>query len=183
MSVKRLLVEDTEKREMIIDYLTQQGYEPEEQQILNFLNPSRYPKQHWEAVQEQYDIFDFDRWIHLMDLLGYEMSFKTAMTINSALWEEDIETIECQPIHEQRTALFKTIWDNNVERVAVCTVDIFTHEVIDMSVIDNRGLNTLLKEVIIYNNKEYEVYEESDPKLCNKNISDVTKNQVFWYKK
>lgn len=184
MLAKRFLTKETKNREDVVKYLIEAGYpEPDEEQILSFLYPSKYPEQHWEAVFKKYDIFDFDRWLYLMDLLGYEISFDTAMTIITALWEEDVEIIECQPINNERIAIFRTIWDNNVQKDVPCTIDIFTHEVKQLhAVIDDTNVKQLIKERIVYDDKEYFVYPESDARLYDRTGTDMKEDILFWYK-
>lgn len=56
------------------------------------------PKQAIEAVKNDYDLLDFDEWQALQNVLfgdsGGEISFKTALKINSALWDEDISPLD-----------------------------------------------------------------------------------------
>lgn len=53
-----------------------------------------------EAVRNQYDLSDVDRWFHLMDMVGNELSFRAAMFIDNALSEKDSDAMEVQSIQE-----------------------------------------------------------------------------------
>jgi len=84
-------------KQQIEDYLKKQGYpEPSPLQIYQFENAGEHQAHFDEAVENNYEIADFDRWIVLMDLLGTEMTFKTAMAFDSDQGNEDIETLELQ---------------------------------------------------------------------------------------
>lgn len=85
----------TEKE--VVDYLKRNGY-PDAEFKDSFLNPPYRAEQHIECVRNGYDLCDFDRWQQVQDLIfGNEtdtMKFETALKIDSALWEENIDTME-----------------------------------------------------------------------------------------
>lgn len=56
------------------------------------------PEQAKEAVRNNYDLLDFDEWQAIQNVLFKneegEICFKTALKINSALWEEGISPLD-----------------------------------------------------------------------------------------
>lgn len=81
--------------EAVVHYLRVQGYpDPSKCQIEWYLEPCEQHEQRAECVLRNYDLCDTDRWFHLQDVLGMKMSFETALRIDSALWEEDLESLE-----------------------------------------------------------------------------------------
>lgn len=84
-------------REQVEMYFKNQGRpDADESWYDEFLNAGERQPIYDEIVQNDYDLSDVDRWFHLMKVMGVEMKFETAMSINSALWEEDIETMELE---------------------------------------------------------------------------------------
>lgn len=82
-------------REQVEMYFKGQGRpDADEAWYDEFLNAGERQPIFDEIVENDYDLSDVDRWFHLMKVMGVEMKFETAMSINSALWEEDIETME-----------------------------------------------------------------------------------------
>lgn len=84
-------------REQVEMYFKNQGRpDADEAWYDEFLNAGERQSIYDEIVENNYDLSDVDRWFHLMKVMGVEMKFETATSINTALWEEDIETMELQ---------------------------------------------------------------------------------------
>lgn len=82
-------------RAEVEEYLRKQGRPwADEDYYDEFMNAG--DRQHFynEIVRNNYNMSDVDRWFHLIDVLGVDLSYKTAMQIAGALWEADIETTE-----------------------------------------------------------------------------------------
>lgn len=90
----------------IIDYLNKNGYpDPDNDLIMSYVDAKKYQKQNDEAVKNNYPPADLDRWIILMDLLGFEITYDTAMTISGALDSDelnptDVFDLQCGKIEE-----------------------------------------------------------------------------------
>lgn len=92
-------------------YLDKQGHEidinnPTHIEILKwFLNREERKEQVIEAVRNHYDLCDFDRWQHIQRIIFGDdekvLSFKTAMKISEALWEENIEVLELKTFRDK----------------------------------------------------------------------------------
>lgn len=80
---------DTIKR-----YLSQEGTDTSIENICYFYANEEYQSEIDEAITKHYELADLDRWIHLMKVLDMHIAWDTAMSINSALWEENIEIME-----------------------------------------------------------------------------------------
>ena len=80
---------DTIKR-----YLSQEGTDTSIENICYFYANEEYQKEIDEAITKKYNVTDLDRWIHLMKILNVHIKWETAKAIDSALWDEDIETLE-----------------------------------------------------------------------------------------
>lgn len=94
-------------KEQVIDYLIKQGYsDPDEPLVEGLMNAGDEQQFYDEAVKNNYNIYDVDRWLHLMRVLKEEFSFDTAMKINCALWDENIESLEVgYPVEENKLFL------------------------------------------------------------------------------
>lgn len=80
---------DTIKR-----YLSQEGTDAGIENICYFYANEEYQSEIDEAITKHYELADLDRWIHLMKVLDMHIKWDTAMSINSTLWEENIEILE-----------------------------------------------------------------------------------------
>ena len=80
---------DTIKR-----YLLQEGTDTSIENICYFYANEEYQSEIDEAITKHYELADLDRWIHLMKVLDMHIKWDTAMSINSTLWEENVEVLE-----------------------------------------------------------------------------------------
>ena len=80
---------DTIKR-----YLSQEGTDTSIENICYFYANEEYQSEIDEAITKHYELADLDRWIHLMKVLDMHIKWDTAMSINSTLWEKNIEVLE-----------------------------------------------------------------------------------------
>lgn len=80
--------------DIIKRYLLQNGTDIGFANICYFYANEEYQTEIDEAITKHYDLTDLDRWIHLMEFFGVHLKWKTAMAINSDLWEEEIEVLE-----------------------------------------------------------------------------------------
>lgn len=78
----------------IKNYLSNAGTDTGIENICYFYANEEYQSEIDEAISKHYDLADLDRWIHLMKVLNMHIKWDTAMSINSALWEENIEVME-----------------------------------------------------------------------------------------
>ena len=68
---------------------------PDSDWVDEFIDPCDSRKeQYWEAVLNDYELCDFDRWQHFQDVIQTECSWKGFLSIMNTLWEEDIEILE-----------------------------------------------------------------------------------------
>lgn len=84
-------------REMIEDWFHRNGHpEPYKGWIDKFFwHPDEDRReQHWEAVMNDYELCDFDRWQHFQDVMGIECSWETFRPIMDSLWAADIEILD-----------------------------------------------------------------------------------------
>ena len=84
-------------REMIEDWFHRNGYpEPSKDWIDTFFwHPDEARReQHWEAVLNDYELCDFDRWQHFQDVMTTACSWRTFKPIMDALYAEDIEVLD-----------------------------------------------------------------------------------------
>lgn len=72
--------------------------DPETDWIENFMYHPKESRreQHWEAIANDYELCDFDRWQHLQDVMGLACSWGTFRSCNSELWEQDIEILDLE---------------------------------------------------------------------------------------
>lgn len=84
-------------REEVEDYFKRNGRpDADKDWIDNFIchpNENRR-EQYWEAVANNYELCEFDRWQHLQDVFNAEVPWDCFCTINNALYENDIEILE-----------------------------------------------------------------------------------------
>lgn len=79
----------------VAEYLKREGYPGPDSVLVDiFMNAGKRQHQYDECVINQYAMPDFDRWMHLQDVLGIELSYQTAMAIDGALHKENLETME-----------------------------------------------------------------------------------------
>ena len=84
-------------REKIIDYLKGQGYPiPDEFMVEDFVLPNNYERrfQYWQAVAENIDLCDFDRWQYFENVIGCMIDWESFRIINRVFYENDIEILE-----------------------------------------------------------------------------------------
>lgn len=82
-------------REQCEQYFKSQGRPwADEDMYDEFMNAGERQPLYDEIVQKGYCLSDVDRWFHLMDVLGVNVKYETAMKIDRALWEEDLEVME-----------------------------------------------------------------------------------------
>lgn len=95
-------------REQVEQYLKGQGHpQPDVDGTLDeFMNGGEMQAMYDEAVRNNYALPDVNRWFHLVKVMGIEMPFKTAMAIDGALYEADLETLELN-LPEERLGLGK----------------------------------------------------------------------------
>jgi hypothetical protein len=92
-------IENLNNPSKIAKWVMDNGYvETEVGPITESLLSIKRQEQLKEAVENGYDIADFDRWQYLQDFLFTDteitISWKTFCAISSALWEEEIEVME-----------------------------------------------------------------------------------------
>lgn len=88
-------------KEEVEEYLTKNGYpHPSQDAINDFLDGGERQPFFTEAVRNAYDLCDVDRWFHLMDVLDAPISFRAAIFVDSALWEEEYETMELNTVND-----------------------------------------------------------------------------------
>lgn len=80
--------------EQVEKYLISQGHPYDGVLCDIFLNAGDKQHLYNECVANNYDLADFDRWLHLIDVFGCEIKYETAMKIDKALYEEDLEIME-----------------------------------------------------------------------------------------
>ncbi|MBQ1237147.1 MAG: hypothetical protein IIX70_02530 [Oscillospiraceae bacterium] len=82
-------------------YLIQQGYpQPSADLTGEFMNGGEKQPMYDEAVRNGYCMADLDRWLQLNSLMSEPVSFRAAMMIEDALWEEDCELLECNSLKD-----------------------------------------------------------------------------------
>ena len=89
-------------KDEVVAYLKAQGHpHPDLDGTLDeFLNPDARQVQYHESVRNNYFIGDVDRWFHLMDILGDELSFRAAMFIENSLYEEDFDSMDVNSVSD-----------------------------------------------------------------------------------
>lgn len=89
----------------VVRYLKGQGHpHPEEDGTLDeFMNGGDRQAMYDEAVENNYHLGDVDRWFHLLDVMGIDLNFETAMKIDRALYEADLETMELALPEERKS--------------------------------------------------------------------------------
>ena len=73
----------------IMKWLTNNGEDPSNEELMYYIDNKEYQDQIDEAVKKDYHPADLDRWIILIKLFG-EITYDTAMTISNALNEDEI---------------------------------------------------------------------------------------------
>ena len=98
-------ISSTLTREQIEQYLKGQGHpQPDVDGTLDeFMYGGEQQAHYDEAVLNNYALPDVNRWFHLMKVMGIDLSFETAIKIDSALHEADLETMELN-LPEERLA-------------------------------------------------------------------------------
>lgn len=93
-------------REQVETYLKGHGHpQPDADGTLDeFMNGGARQAMYDEAVRNNYALPDVDRWFHLVKVMGVDMKFETALKIDRALYEEDLETMELN-LPEERFGL------------------------------------------------------------------------------
>lgn len=87
--------------EEIKEYLIHNGIpHPSRDQIDEFLYGGENQAMYDETVRNGYELCDVDRWFHLKELIGEPISFRAAIMIDDALWEEEYESLEINSISE-----------------------------------------------------------------------------------
>ena len=84
-------------REQIVSYLKGQGYPmPDEWAIEDFVLPDNYERrfQYWEAVAENIDMCDFERWQHFEDVIGCLIDWESFRIIHGVFYKNDIDILE-----------------------------------------------------------------------------------------
>lgn len=115
-------VQEDIRQEQYVKYLQGQVYPyPEQDGVLEiFLNAGDRQWMYDEAVENNYALPDVDRWFHLLDVMGIDFNFETAMKIDKALYEADLETMEL-PLPEERKSfeekLGAAIQNSNVKEM------------------------------------------------------------------
>lgn len=75
----------------IIDWLKNNGIpEPSNEELMYFINNEKYQNQIDESIEKNYHPADLDRWIILINLFGFEITYKTAISISNALNDDSI---------------------------------------------------------------------------------------------
>ena len=88
---------DIPTREQIVSYLKNQGYpNPDEFMIEDFVLPDNYDRrfQYWQAVAENIDMCDFDRWQYFENVIGTMISWEAYRKIDKVFYENNIEVLE-----------------------------------------------------------------------------------------
>ncbi len=86
---------DEPSMEEVKQYLIRQGHpNPKEDGTLYEFTGEECHEMYSEAVRNDYDLCDVDRWFHLVRILDAPISFRLAMLIENALWQEDNEALE-----------------------------------------------------------------------------------------
>lgn len=111
-------------REQVEAYFKSQGRPWADEDLYDeFLTAGELQPLYDEIVQNGYDLPDVDRWFHLMDVMGVDLPFKTAMKIAEALWEADLEALELnlpeyRVFGEQKVnGIFRGSFDEVKERI------------------------------------------------------------------
>lgn len=111
-------------REQVEAYFKSQGRPwADESWYDEFLNAGEKQPLYDEIVQNEYGLPDVERWFHLMEVMGVDLSFKTAMKIADALWEADLEALELnlpeyRVFGEQKVnGIFRGSFDEVKERI------------------------------------------------------------------
>ena len=111
-------------REQVEAYFKGQGRPWADEDLYDeFLNAGELQPLYDEIVQNGYDLPDVDRWFHLMDVMGVDLPFKTAMKVAEALWEADLEALELnlpeyRVFGEQKVnGIFRGSFDEVKERI------------------------------------------------------------------
>ena len=87
-------------RNEIVLYLERNGYpsyDDENKQLVEmFVLPDNYDRrfQYWEAVKNDYELCEFERWQHLEDVIKHDISFDDFMKINNILYTNDVEILD-----------------------------------------------------------------------------------------
>ena len=80
----------------IVKYLEKNGYDDAlEMSLEDITENGKFAKQFNEAVSNNYHIADYDRWVHLIKVLGEEISYGTSIEIGRVLLDnESIEILD-----------------------------------------------------------------------------------------
>ena len=90
-------------KEEIINYLMGQGYPDVDKRdsedrwmVEEFALPDDYEKryQYWQAVAENIDLCDFDRWQYFENVIGCMIDWESYRKIDAVFYENDIEVLE-----------------------------------------------------------------------------------------
>lgn len=84
--------------EQIVEYYKRNGYpNPDKIDIEDFQMTEKDDElymQFWECIAEDYELCDFDRYIHFERRCNIKISYADFLKIMNVLWENDIEILE-----------------------------------------------------------------------------------------
>lgn len=93
-SLDNEIAQERPSKEEVERYMKAQGYPDTAlffvQQFVQGENADMFN----EAVLNNYSLDDVQRWVHLKNILGSELSFRAAMMVDTALWFEDLNTLD-----------------------------------------------------------------------------------------
>ena len=93
-------------RQMVEEYLKRNGWpDPDQNTIDWLLCDGPWLEQRKECVMNNYDLCDAERWLHLLDVLGTDVSFRAAMLVEGVLWENDNDILE----HDKAETLISAV--------------------------------------------------------------------------
>lgn len=95
--MKKVITYTKPTYEEVEAYLKSQGHpNPEKYWIEEWLEPPLdREQQYWETIYENYNLCDFDRWMHFEDTINdIEIPWNCFIKIMDALWQEDIDILE-----------------------------------------------------------------------------------------
>jgi hypothetical protein len=79
-------------KELVLAYINKNGSTKD--YLDSFIELYNEDEQFKEAVDNEYDLFDYDEWKHFQGLIGCEISFDNFLKISRILHEEDITVLE-----------------------------------------------------------------------------------------
>ena len=81
----------------------------------------------------------------------------------------------------EREAIFESVWDNGITISTSCTINILTHQVVDIEKTNigiEEDLKVLQSEHILLDGVYYEVFSEDDERLDD--VANIF-TPTFWY--